>query len=104
VHHIPTGLYDSYEGPTHEWWIIRLKSDSTFTFENRSLWQLDSSHYDIEYINGRWKLKGRLLSLYQCLDPDSEYTYLENTKWKYRKNKIYSHGKKFEKFYFRKIE
>lgn len=98
------GTYEYHIDARHEWWRIKLNSDSTFVHENRSTWQLDSSQVDssqrnigIGYVYGRWKTKGKYIYFYQCKN-SGNVPELENSRWKYRKRRIYS-GNIYSRFH-----
>lgn len=92
------GTYEYHIDDRHEWWKIKLKSDSTFIHENFSLWQLDSTHHQIGYVYGRWKIKGKYIYFYQCTN-QGNVPELENSRWKYKKKKLYSAHKRYMKFH-----
>jgi hypothetical protein len=102
------GLYDGFDDRGGEWWKLRIRSDSTFVFEDWTQKKYDSTE-EVGIMSGRWKIQNSLLYLYEPYDPnfDSVYDYkfMFHTKWKYKIDRIYPPDRKsFSRLCFKKVQ
>ena len=82
------GTYQYYVDDRHDWYRLTISKDSTFSFENRTLWLYDSTRFTISYTKGLWRKTKNYFLFYKC---DNDSFPIENTKWKYRIKYIYNY-------------
>jgi hypothetical protein len=105
---IQFGTFETHKGTGYDWWRLQLNSDSSFVWEDLTMKNFDSTHI-ICADKGHWKYKDSYIILYEiknCKNNSLAIThYLPNSRWRFKKNKIYSDDKRFTKrVYLTKIE
>jgi hypothetical protein len=111
-----TGTFEFHaKGVSSDWFRLTLKPDSSFIFEMLDYKSFDSIGLKVTDSTaianftdkGRWKYSSAQVILYDLerTDPISpEYTYLVNSKWRFKKGKIYSDDPFRKRIYFNRIK